>query len=176
MNQTQVLDEAIQNQHQDAYLRRQNIEIESGIYNVPMNWTPVEETSLMLLRRTLEAEETDFMRARLMLSLIRSQIGYITGVPEGYELRRRSWAEAFRDEGTLMMLIRIGEAETNLFLRQQNQPRRNHELRWLLRDAAERYEAAVSSEETNLSPTQQHQFQPLFRRLRAVLRRLRTFL
>ena len=42
-NLNQVLDQAIRNQHEDEYLRRQSVEMESGIYNVPMDWTPVEE-------------------------------------------------------------------------------------------------------------------------------------
>ena len=42
-NLNQVLDEAIRNQHEDDYLRRQSVEMESGIYDVPMDWTPVEE-------------------------------------------------------------------------------------------------------------------------------------
>ena len=42
-NLNQVLDQAIRDQHQDDYLRRQSFEEESGIYDVPMDWTPVEE-------------------------------------------------------------------------------------------------------------------------------------
>ena len=35
---------ALQNQHHDAYENRQTEELESGIYNILMDWTPVEET------------------------------------------------------------------------------------------------------------------------------------
>ena len=42
-NLNQVLDEEIQNQREDEYLTRQSVEMESGIYDVPMDWTPVED-------------------------------------------------------------------------------------------------------------------------------------
>ena len=45
-NLNHVLDEAIQNQHQDTYLRRRNVEMESGIFDVPMNWTPVADVEV----------------------------------------------------------------------------------------------------------------------------------
>ena len=170
MNQTQVLDEAIRNQHQDAYLTRQNIEIESGIYNFPMNWT--SEIRLSEMGRVLEAEESDFERARLirglMLNLIWSQIGDYDA--DDYELRR--WAEASRDDDVLMMLII--EAETiELFLT----PRLHEFLdrTEYRRVSSDLLRLILEAEETNLSSTQQHQIQPLFRRLRAVLMRLRTF-
>ena len=35
---------AMQNQHHDAYENRHTEELESGIYNILMDWTPVEET------------------------------------------------------------------------------------------------------------------------------------
>jgi hypothetical protein len=35
---------ALQNQHQDAYEKRHIEDLESGVYNIPMDWTPVEET------------------------------------------------------------------------------------------------------------------------------------
>ena len=42
-NLNQVLDLAIQDQFQDTYLRRQSVELESGIHDVPLDWTPVLE-------------------------------------------------------------------------------------------------------------------------------------
>ena len=177
MNQTQVLDEKIRNQHQEAYLRRQAVEIETGIYDVPVNWTPVVETAFPMF---LRPEDTDIMRARLILDFIWTRISYIRVLPvDAYEWRRTRWEWHFRDDFSLMRLIRESETNTNLFL--SPRPRRNNELRRLLNDVAQSDVAAVSSnilrlieaEESNISPAHQHQFQPLFRRLRAVVLRLR---
>ena len=35
---------ALQNQHQDAYENRRIEDLESGVNDIPMDWTPVEET------------------------------------------------------------------------------------------------------------------------------------
>ena len=86
----------------------------------------------------------------------------------------------FRDDGSLMILIRESENNSELFL--SPRPRRNNELR-RLHYAAQSDVATVSTcilrlilvEERNMSPAQLHQFQPLFRRLRALVLRLTSF-
>ena len=101
--------------------------------------------------RVLEAEETDFERARLirglMLNLIWSQIGDYDA--DDYELRR--WAEASRDDDVLMMLII--EAETiELFLT----PRLHEFLdrTEYRRVSSDLLRLILEAEETNLSSTQ----------------------
>ena len=43
-NLNQRLHLALQNQHQDAYEKRYIEDLESGVYAIQMDWTPVEET------------------------------------------------------------------------------------------------------------------------------------
>ena len=86
----------------------------------------------------------------------------------------------FRDDGSLMRLIRESENNSELF--QSLRPPRNNELR-RLHYAAQSDVARASTyilrlilvEERNMSPAQLHQFQPLFRRLRALVLRLTSF-
>ena len=40
---------AIQNQHPDTYENRHTEELDSGVYDIPMDWTPVEETGTRLV-------------------------------------------------------------------------------------------------------------------------------
>ena len=132
---------------------------------------------------SVRPEDTGIMRARLILDFIWRRIGHIRDLPgvDHYEWRIMRWEWSFRDDFSLMRLIRESERNTNLFL--SPRPRRNNELRRLLTDAAQSHVAAVSSdilrlietEERNMSPAHQRQFQPLFRRLRAVVLRLRSF-
>ena len=43
-NLNQRLHLALQNQHQDVYENRRIEDLESGVNDIPMDWTPVEET------------------------------------------------------------------------------------------------------------------------------------
>ena len=88
-----------------------------------LDWTPVVETAFP---EYLRPEDTDIMRARLLLAFIWRQIniGDLDPPPSWilesshrvYQRRIRCWERVFRDDGLLMMLIRESENNTNLFL------------------------------------------------------------
>ena len=88
--------------------------------------TPVVETAFPeYLRQISEYEDTDIMRARLLLLFIWDLLREIIWDPIEIEDLER----VFSDDGSLMRLINESENNSELFL--SRRPRRNNELRRL---------------------------------------------